>query len=63
MENTDVMTVPEAGARLGLGRQAAYRMVQRGLIPSIKLGRTVRVPRVAFDALLAGKPQQSGGAA
>jgi excisionase family DNA binding protein len=49
---TDVMTVPEAGARLGLGRDASYAAAARGDIPVIKIGKFLRVPRIAFERML-----------
>jgi excisionase family DNA binding protein len=52
-----VMTVPEAGAKLGLSRNASYEAAARGEIPTIKLGKLLKVPRVALERLLerAGK--------
>ena len=47
-----VMTVPEAGKILGLGRNASYAAAQRGDIPTIRLGKLLRVPCVAFDRML-----------
>jgi excisionase family DNA binding protein len=48
-----VYEVPEAGAMLGLSRNAAYQAVARGAIPSIRIGKLIRVPKVAFDRMLA----------
>jgi excisionase family DNA binding protein len=47
-----VMTVPEAGKKLGLGRNASYAAAARGDIPTIKLGKLLRVPTAAFDRML-----------
>jgi excisionase family DNA binding protein len=47
-----VLSVPEAGELLGLGRNAAYEAVRKGVIPVIRIGRTLRVPKAAFDRLL-----------
>ena len=47
-----VMTVPEAGKKLGLGRNAAYAAAARGDIPVIRFGKSLRVPIVAFERLL-----------
>ena len=33
-----VMTVPEAGAKLGLSREASYKAARRGDIPTIRIG-------------------------
>lgn len=38
------LTVPEAGRLFGIGRDAAYAAVERDEIPSIRVGRTIRVP-------------------
>lgn len=50
-----VMSVPEAGRKLGLGRNAAYEAAKRGEIPTIRIGRLVRVPIRAFERLLSGE--------
>lgn len=38
------ISVPEAGRALGIGRDAAYAAAARGEIPTLRLGRTLRVP-------------------
>lgn len=48
------LSVPEAAAELGISRNLAYQLAREGVIPSIRLGRRVVVPRVALDALLIG---------
>ncbi|MER8489326.1 helix-turn-helix domain-containing protein [Mesorhizobium australicum] len=50
-----VMTVPEAGAKLGLGRNASYEAAARGDIPTIRLGKLIKVPKAAFERMLAVK--------
>jgi excisionase family DNA binding protein len=47
-----VLTVEEAADVLRIGRSAAYSAVHAGEIPSIKVGRSIRVPRHALAALL-----------
>lgn len=44
-----LLTVPEAARRLSLGRTTAYQLVRRGELPSVRLGRAVRVPVHALD--------------
>jgi len=56
-----VMTVPEAGAKLGLGRNASYAAAARGEIPVIKIGARFKVPKVAFERMLAGAGTGSNG--
>jgi excisionase family DNA binding protein len=55
MNDTDsrvVITVPEAGKLLGLGRNSSYEAARRGDIPTIKIGKSIRVPRAAFHRML-----------
>ncbi len=54
--NTDdgclVLTVPEAGKVLGMGRNAAYEAARRGDIPTIRIGKLIRVPKAALAQIL-----------
>jgi excisionase family DNA binding protein len=50
-----VMSVPEAGAKLGLSRESAYRAVREGSIPAIRIGNLWKVPVVQLERLLNGK--------
>jgi excisionase family DNA binding protein len=47
-----VYDVPEAGAMLGLGRNASYRAAKQGDIPTIKIGKLIRVPKAALLMML-----------
>ncbi len=53
------MSVPEAGIRLGVSRNVAYEAAKRGEIPTIRIGKLMRVPIVAFERMLeqAGEPK------
>jgi excisionase family DNA binding protein len=46
------LSVPEAGRWLGIGRNAAYEAARRGEIPTIRIGRLLRVPVVALERKL-----------
>jgi hypothetical protein len=47
------MTVPEAGKEyFGLSRNASYAAAERGDIPTIKIGRLLRVPVRALEERL-----------
>jgi excisionase family DNA binding protein len=49
------MTVPEAGKKyFGLSRDGSYRAAERGDIPTIRIGRLLRVPVRAMERLLDG---------
>jgi hypothetical protein len=61
MNQKDALTlsVPEAGKRyFGLCRNSAYEAAARGDIPTIKIGRLLRVPVRALERMLdrAGEP-------
>jgi excisionase family DNA binding protein len=44
--------VPEAGALMGLSRNGSYDAANRGEIPTIKIGRLLKVPKAAFHRML-----------
>ena len=48
-----VYDVPTAGALFGLSRNASYEAAARGEIPTIKIGKLLKVPKIAFDRMLA----------
>ena len=53
MNNDVTISVPEAGKRyFGLSRNAAYDAAARGELPVIRIGRLLRVPVRALDAML-----------
>ena len=52
-----VLTVDEVAEALRIGRRQAYSAVQRGEIPSIRIGRSLRVPRAWLDRTLAGEAE------
>jgi hypothetical protein len=53
MDQPKTLTVPEAGRLyFDLGRNASYEAARRGDIPTIKIGRLLRVPVVALERLL-----------
>jgi hypothetical protein len=53
MSEEITISVPEAGRRyFGLCRNAAYDAAARGEIPTIKIGRLLRVPVRALEKML-----------
>ena len=52
----ETLTVPEAAALLGIGRDLAYRAAARGDIPTLRIGRRLVVPRAQLERLLNGRP-------
>jgi len=62
LDETLVMTVPEAGWRyLKIKRDAAYKAAREGLIPTIRVGGVVRVPIAAMEKLLAEACKEASG--
>lgn len=48
----DVLTVEQAASVLAVARGTAYEAVRAGQIPSVRIGRCIRVPRQALERLL-----------
>ena len=51
-EGRSTISIEEAGRRLGVSRNSAYEAAGRGEIPTIRIGRRMLVPLVAFERLL-----------
>lgn len=56
-DRPECLTVEEAARVLRIGRSAAYAGVKSGDIPSIKVGRSIRVPKHQLVHLLDQGPQ------
>lgn len=50
-----VLTVPELAELLKIGRTKAYALCKDGKITSIRIGRTIRIPRQAVEKFLNNK--------
>ena len=59
MENKLTLTVSETAKLLGLSRASAYSLAAQGVIPTIRLGRRLVVPKVALQKLLEGEAGKS----
>lgn len=59
------ITVAEIAAHLSIGRKAVYMMLEKRIIPAIRLGRRWVVTRHAFERFeqSCGSLDQEGGAA
>lgn len=62
MAQRELLTVEEVQAVLGIGRWKAYRMIERGELPTLRVGRLVRVPRAALMGWIAAntRPAERG---
>ena len=61
MTEPAVYTVQEAARILRCGRTAAYQAVRTGEIPSIKVGRSISVPRHRLEQLLGHENSKAAG--
>ncbi|MBI4303500.1 MAG: helix-turn-helix domain-containing protein [Chloroflexi bacterium] len=52
LEERLTYTVEEAGRLLGISRPQAYLMAKQGIIPTIRLGHRVVVPKAALLRML-----------
>ena len=43
MEGRLLLRVPEAARAIGLSRSKTYELIHEGVIPTIKIGRSVRI--------------------
>jgi excisionase family DNA binding protein len=55
-----VFTVDEVAKILRIGRISTYQAIERGDVPSIRIGRRILVPRMALEELL-GRAQFPDG--
>jgi len=51
--------VDDAAALLGLSRHGAYAAIREGQIPSIRIGRAIRVPTAQLRAMLGIETRQA----
>jgi len=47
------LTVEEAAKMLGISRNLGYDLVRRGVIPSLRLGRIIRISRSRLEEWMA----------
>ena len=55
------LSVEEAGRLCGISRNAAYRAAHRGELPSLRLGRCIRIPTARLLELLGVNDDQLTG--
>ena len=53
MNNKLLLKVEEAAERLSLSRASVYELMGCGLIESVKIGRSRRIPAAALEAFVA----------
>lgn len=58
MNGKETLSVPEAGKRLGIGRNTSFKLARAGCIggvPVLRLGRQLRVSVFALERVLRGE--------
>ena len=50
----------EAGELLGIGRSTVYQLIDAGDLPSIRIGRSVRIPLKALHDLIDSQLETTG---
>ena len=58
-----LLTVKEAAKLMRIGRDMAYALVAEGRIPSVRLGRHIRIPRASLIAHLEKEAERFSGEA
>jgi excisionase family DNA binding protein len=48
-----LLTVEETAALLNIGRTKAWELIRNGILPSLRLGRCVRIPLQALEQWIA----------
>lgn len=51
-ETQQFLTVDEVAERLNIGTRHAYRLVQDGTLPSLRLRRLIRIPAEGLERLI-----------
>jgi excisionase family DNA binding protein len=54
-----LLRVEEAARLLSIGTTLTYELVGRGVLPHVRLGRAVRVPRAALEEWIASNTRGS----
>jgi len=53
-----LLTVPEVCAMTGYSRAFVYNLLNRGVLPGIRVGRTCRIPRAWLEKWIASQVSQ-----
>jgi len=56
---SDFLSTSETGLRLGVTGRRIQELAKAGHIPSVRIGRCIRIPRPAYEAWLATKTAEA----
>lgn len=62
MHTPATLSVREAAARCGIGRDYLYRAVRDGRVPAIHVGRRIVIPAAALETWLAAEADRQAAA-
>lgn len=48
----DILTMKELQEALSIGKTTAYDLIRKNVIPSFKLGRSIRIPKKELEKVL-----------
>ena len=51
-EYPDILTIPQVAKALGIGRKAAYALVNNNKLGAIRVGRTIKVPKFSLEEFI-----------
>lgn len=60
MDNRPLISVRDAALSLGVGPATVYRLCRAGGIPSVRVGKVIRVHPLVLDAIRQGGLPQDG---
>lgn len=55
-----LLRATEVAAALGVGRATAYELMASGELPTVRIGRAVRVPRAALERWVQARTNDGG---
>lgn len=55
---TTALTVAQVAAALHIGKNTAYDLIRTGQIPSLRIGRAIRVPEPALQEWITSNTQK-----
>lgn len=45
----DILTIPQVAKALGIGKKAAYALVNNKQLGAVRIGRTIKVPKFCLE--------------
>lgn len=62
MSEGRLLKIPEVAACLSISRSGVYRLMERGELRSVRIGRGVRFPPAEIERLMNGRKEEPGHA-